>query len=448
MIFSYSISGEILLVEKNRANLNILTGLNAITHTAEGNYEKIEEILQKYKPDNLFVEILKTIFLKIKIFLKTFNFLFLTFIIFSYIRKNKLTRIYLILVILIFLTHLPFSVEKRYLFPCGIIMIIGISILISKNEEDNHNISKKLFNILAIPTIIVSSIILIYSVYKPKKDYCKQFKSYNLVKAIKNLYYFRKDNAIPLLKKYTKGNKYLYTDHINDIISIIEEDPPYNPKYTSLIFNSDFLIFLKLISLEKLTEAQIYIEKNWKNISSSYIRKPLTKREEEINLELESYIKENFMTLPTFAIISSNIDEMTNLCKKANNIISKISKKHKFNCKQIAIQNIRGKCINKNYNFSLSKVIEEIVKLERQKKYDEALKIIENNINKIEFYKFYVEKANILYLQNKFEQAEKNYLKAIELCPCAPDAIYGIKSIYKKKKINYKPHPECSFLKF
>ncbi|MGC8867969.1 MAG: tetratricopeptide repeat protein, partial [Elusimicrobiales bacterium] len=199
-------------------------------------------------------------------------------------------------------------------------------------------------------------------------------------------------------------------------------------KEKNILFNIDFVIFLKLIDINQEQLAFEYLKNNWYEISSSYLRDPSNEREKRINKELSLRIKENSMTYPSFVIAGRDIENMERICIKANEIIKKTGKKHQFDCSfgiTSAQDYIKRKCLSRRYTDEVASKVFEIVEFEKNKDFEKAIKLSEAMIEKTDIYKFYVEKANILYLMKRYHEANENYSKAIERCPCAADALYG-----------------------
>lgn len=441
-IFSYYLSAELSLIEKGRINLNLITTLYGITHTVESNKQILVNIINKTGYKDILSASLSAVILRIFTFIKIYHIFFVISLVLLIKERKKFSFIVFVFSIIFLSTHILFSIEKRYLFPCGTLFLMCISLWI-KEQKQLFNINQFFISIIT-PYLIMPLLILRYIIINPK-EYNFKYNVSNIISSIEKLYYNEREDALKYLKDYLNKKEYLYTNHISEVLSIINGEIPQSSQ-PSLLFNTKFIVFLKLISDKNEKDALSYLKKNWHDISSSYLRDPLGKWEEEINIELQNYIKENSMTYPSFVLVSNDIKEIKEICVNANSIIKKAGKKHQFDCnieKIVREIYIRGKCLGKKYTTKVSNTIFEIIRLESEKKYDDALTLIEKNLNK-EIYKFYLEKGNILYLTGKYNQAKENFLIALELCPCAEDAIYGIKEVTKKiqskEKIKY---PSC-----
>lgn len=421
-VFSYNMSGEFIFTERGRSDINLITSLCAITNTVEATKEIVKETCKNLDIISLLKLQIIAFYQRAVLFLKTFNVMFLLFLYLIFSKNNKLYRSAIFFTFTFIIIHLLTSIEKRYLFPLGnIFAFIFASSLFKK-----LSIKNKAYDVILtalIPVILISLMLLTYPFFNSRSS---SNPSILLIEGIRDLNYFDTSSAVEKFKKYISSGEYLFTSHIKEVIDIY--DGKIDKKGTDLLFNTQFLIFLKLVEASKENEAVDHLIKNWNEISSSYIRNPRNKREKEINEKLTLYIKENSFTIPSFALIGKNIKNAKEICIKANRIVKKAGKKHIFDCEfeTVASNNyIKDKCLFNKYNTKVSAKIMNIIELEKEKKFEEALNLADIMIRKTDLYKFYLEKANILYLMGKYDEAYTNYLKAYERCMCASDVIYG-----------------------
>ncbi|MGC9069690.1 MAG: tetratricopeptide repeat protein [Elusimicrobiales bacterium] len=425
--FSLSISGTPYFTEMGRAKLNILTSLAALTHTAEENTHILKQIILDSNTDintYIFLKLqLKAFLNRFIFFLKIFHIIALLPFIVAIIKRNKIALKMIGIVYLFVFIHILSSVEKRYFFPLGFMFSFILTYLFFPKKEITEK-TPSVFTSLILPPIIVSLMIMTYPFFSSKK--ILSHPVLYLVDCLEKLNASDYKNAIKDMKEYVSKQDYLHTSHIKNIIDIAEGN--IKKKEKNILFNIDFVIFLKLIDINQEQLAFEYLKNNWYEISSSYLRDPSNEREKRINKELSLRIKENSMTYPSFVIAGRDIENMERICIKANDIIKKTGKKHQFDCSfdiTSAQDYIKRKCLSSRYTDEVASKVFEIVEFEKNKDFEKAIKLSEAMIEKTDIYKFYVEKANILYLMKRYHEANENYSKAIERCPCAADALYG-----------------------
>lgn len=453
LLLSYKINGSIGLTELKRAKLNIISGIHAVTNTIESNESILKKVLLSTKATTNLVDYLSSFIKRLRFVIEIFNIhiLLSILIILIKIRKDKFySSSFFVLIYLIFL-HSLFSIEKRYLFPISnIFAVINSTFFITSRSEDRNKTYFTLITIIGAPFIITLTLVLKYFL---TKDYLLQnykTNSVNLILAIDNLYRLNNSEAFNYLNRYlARKEKYLYTDNIEELLKLINRKElikDYQAKFNDDLFNNYFVYFLTLLKSNENEKAANFLKENWKSISNSYVRNPTNKNEIVINEMLGDYIKENDILILSFSLISKNKKEFIDLCEKTNTIIKKINKKHQFKCNMYVTNNgivfideekmryeeyILFNCIDNKRAQELSKIINSIIKLEKKGEYNKALSLIEKNISKHQNYKLYVEKGNIQYFNSDFTNALKSFSKALELCPCAKDALFGKKEILR-----------------